>query len=372
MSELDLRSAPGDRPAPVRDDRGLLRAIARLAGLAAATACDSEQLLRELCVAAGHVMAVDGIGVMQTVPDRTVVGYLRVADADPAVLELERLQEALQRGPCRDSVEAADVVVVDDARHAAGRYGHFAVRMVDTGLRSMVAVPLLSRGRTWGVLDLYREGARAWSSADIDAARLLADVATSYLVLASERDDARAAQREVEHRSLHDSLTGLPNRVLLHDRIAHAAATAQRHGTTVGVAFVDLDRFKVINDSLGHAAGDEVLVEVARRLGSTIRAEDSLARLAGDEFVVLWADLPGDPSERWEVVASLTARLRDALRRPVPAAGEAVVVTASIGVTVSVAGQVTTAEQLVHEADLAMYVAKEDRDGVVVQDVVRP
>ncbi len=365
MSDHDLVGR--ERPVPVRDDRGLLRGIAHLASVAT-TPCDTDHLLRELCVAAGHVMAVQGVGVMQTVPDRTDVGYLRVARAEPAVAELERLQEVLQRGPCRDSVDSATVVVVDDVRDATARYGTFATRTLDAGLRSVVAVPLLSRGRSWGVLDLYRGEPRAWSPADVAAARLLADVATSYLVMAGDREEAREARREVEHRLLHDVLTGLPNRVLLHDRIEQAAAAALRHGTAVGVAFLDLDRFKVINDSLGHAAGDEVLVEVARRLRATVRAQDCLARLGGDEFVVLWSDLPPDRAERTQAVTSLTARLRAALRRPVHAAGEAVMVTASIGVTIRAGDQVTTPERLVHEADVAMYAAKEDRDAVVVRD----
>jgi len=368
MSELDVRWSPVDAAPQPRDDRGLLRAIARLASLAAGS-CDGDDLLRELSVAAGYVMAVDGIGVMDTVPDRTVAGHVRMAHAEPFVTDLERMQEALQRGPCRDAVDRGEVVVVDDVADTRGRYGTFADRMLAAGLRSVIAVPLLSRGRTWGVLDLYRRETRAWSDADVDAARLLADVATSYLVMAADRDEARAARREYEHRSLHDGLTGLANRALLYDRIEHAVATASRHGTVVGVGFVDLDRLKVINDSLGHAAGDEVLVEVARRLGSALRAEDTLGRLAGDEFVVVWPDLPEDRGRREEVVAALTTRLHAALRDPVRAAGEPVVVTASIGVAISAGPGGLTAERLVHEADVAMYAAKEERDTAVVREV---
>jgi len=367
MSQLDVRVTDPDVATTVHA-RGLLHAVARLAALAS-TPCDVDDLLRELLVAASSVIALDGIGVMQTVPDRTVTGRVRAAHAGPRVAELERLQEVLQRGPCRDAVDHAEVVIVDDVRDAADRYGAFGDRMVAAGLRSVVAVPLLSRGRAWGALTLYRQDAGAWTPADVDAVHLLADVVASYVVLASDRAEARAARQEVEHRSLHDSLTGLPNRVLLFDRIEQAVATAVRRGTVVGVAFVDLDRFKVINDSLGHAAGDEVLVEVARRLGSAVRSEDTLARLAGDEFVVLWQDLPQDPATRAPIVATLTARLREVLRPPVRAAGDPLSVTVSIGVAISAPGHATRAERLVHEADISMYVAKEERDAVVVREV---
>lgn len=372
MSELDAgwahRDAGHRHAAEVPGDRGLLRAVARLASLTS-TSCDADDVLRELSVVAGSVVPVDGVGVMRVVPDRTVTGQVRVAHAEPAVDDLERLQEYVQRGPCRDAVDRGDVVVVDDVHQLGARYGSFAERMLGHGLRSVAAVPLVGRGRTWAVLDLYRREPHAWRGADVDTARLLVDVAASYLVMVDERDQARAARREAEHRSLHDGLTGLPARALLLDRIGLALTAARRHGTAVGLAFVDLDRFKVVNDSLGHAAGDEVLVEVAHRLRSTVRAPDTVARRSGDEFVVLWPDVPEERGRRREAVMSSVDRLRDALRTPVRAAGEALLVTASIGVALAGPRGRTSAEALLHAADVAMYAAKEQRDAVAVRDL---
>ncbi len=366
MSELALPATDLDAEAGVRDDRAVLRAVARLASLAA-TAAPPDDVLRELCTVAALVMHVDGIGVMEVPPGETD-GRARFVHADPTADAVERLQEAFQAGPCRDAIDSGDVVVVEDVGRVLDRYGELAERMLAAGLRAVLAVPLVGRGRTWGSLDLYRRDPGAWGPDDVEAARLLAEVTAAYLVMAGDRDEARRARQEVEHRALHDSLTGLANRVLLFDRIEHALTAARRHGTVVGVAFVDLDRFKAVNDMLGHAAGDDVLVKVARRLASVVRAEDTLARLAGDEFVVLIADLPADPVARARVVADVAERLRQALRPPVHVAGTPVVVTASIGVVVPRLDRTPSPEELIHEADLAMYGAKERRDAVVVHD----
>jgi diguanylate cyclase (GGDEF)-like protein len=360
----DLAALPAGPVVPLQDERQVLRVVARLASLAMAPSSPAD-VLRELCDVAGLVVAVDGIGVMQVVPDGST-GYARYVAAKPPVCDVEQAQEDLQRGPCRDAIDSGDVVVVEDARTLGDRYGELSARILDAGMRAMIAVPLLGRGRAWGTLDLYRSRPGAWTDVDVESARLLADIAVAYLVMARDRDDARAARREVEHRSLHDSLTGIPNRVLLYDRIEHAIASADRHGTVVGIAFVDLDRFKRVNDTFGHAVGDEVLVEVARRLASVIRTVDTPARLAGDEFVVLLADLPAEADARGRVVAEVCERLRRVLAEPITAAGASVALTASVGVVVPAAP--ASAEELVHQADVAMYAAKERRDAVVVHD----
>jgi diguanylate cyclase (GGDEF)-like protein len=358
------------------DDRAVLRAVAHLATLAA-TPGSPDDVLRELCVVAALVMEVDGIGVMEVAAGEPT-GRVRFVHAELAVHEVERLQGVLQTGPCRDAVDTGEVVAVADVAGVVERYGELAERMLGAGMHAVLAVPLVGRGRTWGSLDLYRRRAGAWADDDVETARLLADVAVSYLVMASDRDEARAARREVEHRALHDSLTGVPNRVLLFDRIEHALASGRRHDTLIGVAFVDLDRFKSINDTYGHAAGDDVLVEVARRLGSTVRSQDTLARLAGDEFVVVLTDLPVDDDARRAVVTALGERLRHALLPPIAAGGGpgtgadelAITVTASIGVVVPDPARTPAPGELVHEADLAMYRAKGRRDAVVVHDAV--
>jgi diguanylate cyclase (GGDEF)-like protein len=157
-----------------------------------------------------------------------------------------------------------------------------------------------------------------------------------------------------EHRVHHDDLTGLPNRTLFHDRLARALAHGRRNDQPVGVLFIDLDRFKEVNDTFGHPAGDELLRAVAARLRRCLRDEDTLARLAGDEFAVLLPHLTGADD-----VLVVAERLMAALAEPVAVAEVRMVSTASIGVAVfPVDG--ADADELVASADAAMYRAKEN------------
>ena len=162
-----------------------------------------------------------------------------------------------------------------------------------------------------------------------------------------------ALEEEVKHRALHDPLTGLPNRTLFVDRVHHALALAARDGGSVAVLVLDIDRFKLVNDSLGHQRGDELLGEVAMRLGPLVAESDTLARMGGDEFAVLCEGLPG---ERGAI--EVAQRLLDALKAPVVVDDRPVVVTASIGIVVS-DGRNHSAEAVVRDADVAMYRAKD-------------
>ncbi len=164
------------------------------------------------------------------------------------------------------------------------------------------------------------------------------------------------ADREAQltRLALQDPLTGLVNRTVLHDRLAQLLRRRDDRGV-LAVMFLDLDGFKGINDTLGHAAGDAVLVHVARQLESTVRDADTVARFAGDEFVVLCPDLPGEQE------AEATAhRLLEALHQPMPWPAGPVTITASIGLATSPAPHATDeAEHLLRAADAAMYEAKQ-------------
>jgi diguanylate cyclase (GGDEF)-like protein/excisionase family DNA binding protein len=157
-----------------------------------------------------------------------------------------------------------------------------------------------------------------------------------------------ALEEEAEHRALHDPLTALPNRTLFVDRVHHALALAARDGGTVAVLGLGIDRFKVVNDRLGHDRGDELLAELSQRLAAQLPAGDTLARVGGDEFGVLCEGLPG---ERGAI--EVAQRLLDALVVPVVLGDHPVFVNASIGIAVS-DGQARGAEALVHDADVAM------------------
>jgi diguanylate cyclase (GGDEF)-like protein len=169
----------------------------------------------------------------------------------------------------------------------------------------------------------------------------------------------RRAEEQLAYQALHDALTGLPNRTLLLDRIAHASERAIRNATSIAVLFLDIDRFKDVNDSLGHDAGDQLLVAFAGRVVEIARASDTIAntgatvaRLAGDEFVVLCEDLD---SERDAV--RLAERIAAEVAAPFEVDGNELKVSASIGIAVS--GRPSPAAQLIRDADLAMYRAKE-------------
>jgi diguanylate cyclase (GGDEF)-like protein/PAS domain S-box-containing protein len=202
----------------------------------------------------------------------------------------------------------------------------------------------------------HRDG--SWRQFEVVNASLLDDDAVRGIV-ATLRDvtERRELERELEHQAFHDRLTGLANRALFRDRLEHALARRNRNPHPVAVLLLDLDDFKVVNDSLGHAAGDRLLVMVAERLRGHLRASDTTARLGGDEFAVLLDD-PASADE-----ATLVAeRLVEVLTAPYQLDGRELFVRASIGVALAaVTGQ--PADELLRDADMAMYAAKAQSRG---------
>jgi diguanylate cyclase (GGDEF)-like protein/PAS domain S-box-containing protein len=174
----------------------------------------------------------------------------------------------------------------------------------------------------------------------------------SVIVVADETARCRA-EAELTRLAVTDALTGLANRAALQDRLGQALARRHRQQSVLAVLFLDLDGFKAVNDRFGHAAGDQVLREVAARLVAALRPGDTVGRLGGDEFVVVCEELP-DPSEADEIVN----RLRAALAPAFTVYGEQVRLRASVGVAVAAADQPVEATELLHAADLAMYRAK--------------
>jgi diguanylate cyclase (GGDEF)-like protein/PAS domain S-box-containing protein len=174
-------------------------------------------------------------------------------------------------------------------------------------------------------------------------------------ILLNLRDVSERVELEgrLRHQAFHDTLTGLANRALFEDRLAQALVRGLRGGGLPAVLFIDLDDFKTVNDSLGHAAGDELLQAVAARLDAAVRAQDTVARLGGDEFAVLLEDLAGA-----DEALTLAERVGAALAPPLALAGREVRPSASIGVARAERGE-ATAEELLRNADVAMYAAKE-------------
>ena len=178
-------------------------------------------------------------------------------------------------------------------------------------------------------------------------------------VVAIVRDitERKLAEQRIRHLAHHDDLTGLPNRSLLRDRLGQAIRDAERKGGAVGLAFIDLDGFKLVNDGLGHNAGDELLKVVGTRMGQCLRRNDTLARFGGDEFVILLPDISGDPL----AITPLLEKVRQAVTEPVEVEGQEVQVSCSMGV-VLYPRDGEDANTLMMNADAAMYRAKEHKD----------
>ncbi len=188
--------------------------------------------------------------------------------------------------------------------------------------------------------------------AEIIATNLLEEPAVRGIVLNSrDVSERKRLEQQLTHQAFHDPLTGLANRALFRDRVSHALTLARRQGHAISVLFLDLDDFKKVNDSLGHAEGDRLLVAAADRFRSCARAADTIARLGGDEFAILIEDLNGGDGQ-----ASLLERLSVAMARPFMLSGNEVHVSTSIGIAVATADD--TADDLLRNADMAMYTAK--------------
>jgi diguanylate cyclase (GGDEF)-like protein len=214
---------------------------------------------------------------------------------------------------------------------------------VDSQLEAAISTPVHEHDRVVGSLTVasYVPG-RTFDGADKQMLLAFAEhVNLAWL-------DAKTVEL-MSHQALHDSLTGLPNRVLFLDRLQHSLERSVRHGESAAVLFIDLDRFKTVNDSLGHAVGDEVLKAVADRLRRCVRAEDTAARLGGDEFAVLAESL-----EDRRHVALLAERIIEALELPVTIDGREVMLTASVGIALGSRPD----DDLLRNADVAMYRAK--------------
>ncbi|MBT3068779.1 GGDEF domain-containing protein [Rhodoferax sp. U11-2br] len=164
-------------------------------------------------------------------------------------------------------------------------------------------------------------------------------------------------QQEALHASLHDALTGLPNRVLFNDRLEHGIEQAKRHGWSLAVMFLDLDKFKTINDSYGHEAGDAVLLTIANRLTETTRTDDTISRHGGDEFLYLLMEISDEQD-----AAIVAKKIIQAVQVPYAVSGGELTVNTSIGISIYPRDG-TTVDVLIRNADEAMYRAKQNQSG---------
>jgi diguanylate cyclase (GGDEF)-like protein len=260
---------------------------------------------------------------------------LYVAPNVPQGLEPATVRASLACGPCAEAIRTGRMTqILDLNRHAlAGAY-------------SVCAWPIIgNQGQVLGALALYHAESAALRRVDPDLVRICADLAAIAI------ETRRAAER-IWHLAHHDELTSLPNRLHFNDQLEHALLRAKRNGEPVGVLFLDIDRFKVINDTFGHSAGDAVLCQIAKRFLGCMRKTDTLARVGGDEFIVLVehfkesSDLAGFAQKLLEVAADA-----------VTINGQECHLSGSIGISIYPDdGQDGAA--LLKNADIAMYRAK--------------
>ena len=238
--------------------------------------------------------------------------------------------------------------------------------------------PMVLNGRRVGVIEIYQDygpvaaaaSSTFWPLAAMLGVVLFVIYLSLFPLLRRVTRRLRRQVEEIEHQAMHDNLTGLPNRVLFRDRVEQALHGARRRPGEVAVMFLDLDRFKEVNDTLGHESGDSLLREVGIRLGHSLRAGDTVARLGGDEFAVLATGL--DDADDALVVAR---KLRQAVEWPFTLRGLTLEVEASIGIALF-PEHGTDVDTLLRHADIAMYQSKEAHSGVGIyspeRDVYSP
>ena len=275
---------------------------------------------------------------------------ITIVDADGTVRYLSpAAQQVFGHDPSRFVGRTLAELLHPDDAHAALR---FLADLAATGPGDA----RWPRTREWRLA--HADG--RWLTVDNVGTNLLDEPVVQGLVLNS-RDvtERRLMEEQYMHQAFHDPLTDLANRSLFLYQVGHALARGARHQDVVSVLFLDLDNFKTVNDSLGHAAGDRLLVEAARRLSACVRDSDLIARLGGDEFAVLVESTTVE-----EEVVALAERIVDALARPFALGGKEVFVSASVGIARTAPG--ASADELVRNADVAMYIAKTRGKGCVV------
>ena len=336
----DPEPPPGDE-ALVRSLQALLERLATV-WRRITNRADLQETLDVLTAGAAELLG-ESIAALRLVEEDDP-GFSRLVAAvgleDWAVERLRR--SPVVRGAAGRSIERDELIVLEGYQEAP-----FANPvLLEVGIEASIAAPIRdARGVIGSLVVGSRTPGRRFQDHELAALRAFSEQAGLALM------DARTVAQAL-HQAVHDALTGLPNRTLFADRIQHALDAAPRRGTQVAVLFCDLDDFKVVNDSLGHQQGDGLLVEVASRLRSGLRAGDTVARFGGDEFGILLEEV-GDVTDAVRV-AELVVEL---LASPFRVGVREHVIGCSIGIALSGPGS-DTPEALVRDADAAMYRAK--------------
>lgn len=316
-------------------------AVARL-GEHALEGASASDLMQEAIQAVADLLEVEVAAVIELIPDRDSFVFRACRGLPEAVTAITEVPGGDRSQAGYTLVCGTPVIVTDWERE--NRFTRSPI-LTGVGALSGLTVAIEGRRAPFGVLGLHSTRAREFQPGDVDFAQSIANV----LGDAVERQHTDA---DIRHRALHDDLTGLPNRILFMDRLEQAIERLHRRHGLAAVLSVDLDRFGLVNDSLGHQIGDELLTAAAPRLRKALRSTDTVARFGGDEFGILLEEIGGERD-----AIEMAQRIAGVFTRPFLLDGNEHFVTTSIGISLAQGGEL--AENLVRDADSALNRAKE-------------
>jgi len=319
--------------------QGLIAAF----GHQALAGSELDELIARTVSAAGEGLGVSSCALMQTLPDSRTLVLTSGSGWQPDWIGRKVCVEG-DESHARYALATGQPVVVDDF-FDENRFTTSEL-VAAHALRSGIDVPVIGAQGPYGVLGTYSREQRRFTPENVNFLQSLANILATAM-------DRRATDLRLTYMAQFDALTGLPNRSLFVDRFSQTLTQAQRNGWLIGALFVDLDRFKLINDTLGHGCGDQLLVQVARRLDQCVRTGDTVGRLSGDEFALVLSSLA-----RADDAALVAQKAVSVLAEPFRLDGHDVYVTASVGIAVYPADG-DSPDALLKNADTAMYRAKE-------------
>jgi diguanylate cyclase (GGDEF)-like protein len=328
-------------------------AVARF-GQQALEGADINELAHEASRILANVLDIDYGGVMELLPSGQELLLVAATGIPEQLVNVARIPTDY-RSQSGYALATGKAVVVNDWSTET-RFQQSELQSKQ-GMQSAAIILIRGQEEPFGVLGAGSRALHGFTQEDVNFMQAIANV----LANAIER---RRTEEQTQHEALHDALTGLPNRSLFFDRLEHALSVAARRNTAITVLFLDLDQFKLVNDSMGHAAGDELLAAVAPRIEQALRPGDTVARFGGDEFAVLAEDV-GD--ERG--ATRIAERIAEALTRPFILRDREHFVSASIGISIGSGAE--EPEGLIRDADAALYRAKDHgRGGYEIFDEV--
>jgi diguanylate cyclase (GGDEF)-like protein/PAS domain S-box-containing protein len=345
-----------------RADQAMTRVSRMFAALSATNeailrARSPEELYRRVCDA-----AVDGgrfltTAVIEPGPETSLASVVAASGMD-----LERLRglgisldaSVPEGGGLVGIAYRSGAPCVSNDYHRDERTRPWRAEAERAGIAAAAAIPLRREGRAVGVLLFYSREKRAFDEEIVGLLERMAENLVFALDNFSLELQRRQAEERIQYLATHDALTGLPNRAMFSQVLSLTIESARRYGRRFAVMFIDLDRFKTVNDSLGHEAGDKLLLEIAGRLKQVLRASDVVARLGGDEFVVLVQEVTDGTQ-----VAIVARKILSVVLKPMVLLGHECRVTGSIGIALYPSDG-PDEESLMKNADKAMYVAKDE------------